>query len=97
MKNMFRNLTVLLSILIFITVGFIIYKTTESNRLDKKFESAKLNSTMSEIKTIWGIPDSEFNYEGNRLLKYSDCVGWGNYIFVFDNKKNKLVGKLFDD
>ena len=96
MNIIFKNLTVFASVLILIGVGFMIYKISESKRLVEKFESTKLNSNWSEIKTSWGIPDSEFNYDGNRLLKYSDGLGWGNYIFVFDHNNN-LVGKYFDD
>jgi len=97
MKNTFKKFIDLCTFLALITVGFVFFKIYENNRLEEKFESTNLYATLSVIKSSWGQPDSEFMYDGNQILKYSDFLGMGNYILVFDNEKQMLVGKFYDD
>jgi len=54
MKNTFKKIFDFCSILIVISIALFVYKITQINRLEKKFESTNLNATLLVIKSSWG-------------------------------------------
>lgn len=66
---------------------------------DNKFESTKLNITISNLKEEWGNPDYEFmpkTKNASRVFKYNKSI-FGQYIFLSDEKDSLIVRKAFDD
>lgn len=99
MIYMKKIMKLLLSILIF-TLSFIILIRINESHYESKFDKTKINLHLSTIKSNWGSPNDEFQYENTNkyIVKYKKGIlGWNTYIFIFNTSDSLLIEKHIDD
>jgi hypothetical protein len=80
----------------------LIFIKFEENHYEKKFEQTKIQTSITKLKSEWGVPDDEFILENynfdKRVLKYKrGILGWNTYVFLFEKNDTVLVSKSIDD